>query len=781
MRRMVAIADDLSGAAETAAALMAIGVGSPSARSGPVVEIVLVPADPSTLRLPDLAVPDICVLDSDGRSMSTAEAQGRLRQLLQGVASARAQQSVVFLKVDSLLRGHLAEDLAVLLDRGPVVLAPALPKLGRTTSGGVVMVNGVPLHETDLWHGEGRPAPYSIAAAIAPLPAATVGIALVRGAPPELQRALAELASLGAVAICDAETTEDLDRIANATVCLDHAQPVGSSAFGSAIFKALLPAHAAATSPRSPQLDVDGRGEGDAGACVGTPQSWGRALVVVGTASSQGREQLKELSAFGVPTITLSPVELLGGTADSTAVGTALLAGSVAVTIDSTRVDEAAPAAIAAALASFVVPIAKGIPLVLTGGATARSVLDLLGVRRLEAITEIEQGAVLSRTDQGTLVVTRPGAFGGKESLRLILDHLKHVDADTATAPQREGIAMTETLDHDDRPYIAVTMGDGAGVGPEVVVAALLDPGSAIAARPVVIGDAGRLRRAATVLGLAAEVVGVDGVGDATFEPGRINVIDLHLLPADLPWGELSAVAGDAAYQYVKVAAELALRGDVQAICTAPLNKAALHAAGHLYPGHTEMLASLTGTEEVSMMLSTEKLKVIHVTTHIGLMDAVRRIEPGLVERTIIRGHEALVRAGNPRPRIGVCAINPHAGEGGLFGQGEEAEKIEPGVRAARAAGIDVTGPLPADTLFFLAGRGDYDLVVAMYHDQGHGPVKVLGIEAGVNITVGLPVIRTSVDHGTAFDIAGKGIVDPRSMVEALRQAAEMASTPMVP
>jgi 4-phospho-D-threonate 3-dehydrogenase / 4-phospho-D-erythronate 3-dehydrogenase len=213
----------------------------------------------------------------------------------------------------------------------------------------------------------------------------------------------------------------------------------------------------------------------------------------------------------------------------------------------------------------------------------------------------------------------------------------------------------------------------------------------------------------------------------------------------------------------------------VHAICTAPLNKETLHAAGHIFPGHTELLAQLTGTPEVSMMLSTPKIKVIHVTTHIGLVDAVKKINPGLVERTIRRGHEALQRAGIAQPKIGVCAINPHAGEGGLFGQGEEAEKIEPGVRAAREAGIDVTGPLPADTLFFLAGRGDYDLVVAMYHDQGHGPVKVLGLDAGVNVTVGLPVIRTSVDHGTAFDIAGTGKADEASMVEALRQAVELA------
>lgn len=324
-------------------------------------------------------------------------------------------------------------------------------------------------------------------------------------------------------------------------------------------------------------------------------------------------------------------------------------------------------------------------------------------------------------------------------------------------------------------PLIAVTMGDGAGIGPEVVVRALLDTDVAASAHCIVIGDAERLRQAARLVGLAADIVPVQGVADAEFIPGRINVIDLGLLPADLPFGAMSPIAGDAAYHYVRVASELAMAGDVQAICTAPLNKEALHAGGHVFPGHTELLAHLTGTREVSMMLSTPRVKVIHVTTHIGLLDAVERIEPGLVERTIRRGHQALLDAGVPAPHIGVCGINPHAGENGLFGRGEEETKIAPGVQTCRADGIDVEGPLPADTLFFLAGRGDYDLVVAMYHDQGHGPVKVLGLEAGVNITVGLPVIRTSVDHGTAFDIAGKGIADHRSMIEALRLATEMA------
>ncbi len=323
-------------------------------------------------------------------------------------------------------------------------------------------------------------------------------------------------------------------------------------------------------------------------------------------------------------------------------------------------------------------------------------------------------------------------------------------------------------------PIVAVTMGDGAGVGPEVTVAGLLDETVTARCLPVAIGDAGRLRQAAEILGLPAEVVAVESVEQA--RPGQVNVIDLGLLPADLPWGKVSAVAGDAAFQYVKVAAELAVAGRVQAICTAPLNKEALHLGGHPFPGHTEMLAHLTGTPEVSMMLSSPQLRVIHVTTHIGLIDAVARIEPGLVERVIRRGWEALRRAGTDDPRIGVCAINPHAGENGLFGYGEEEEKIVPALEAVRADRIRADGPLPADTAFYLAGRGDYDLVVAMYHDQGHGPVKVLGIEAGVNITVGLPVIRTSVDHGTAFDIAGKGVVKVDSMIEAMHQAVNLAA-----
>ncbi|MEU2247847.1 4-hydroxythreonine-4-phosphate dehydrogenase PdxA [Streptomyces sp. NPDC019224] len=334
----------------------------------------------------------------------------------------------------------------------------------------------------------------------------------------------------------------------------------------------------------------------------------------------------------------------------------------------------------------------------------------------------------------------------------------------------------TATPADDNRPLVAVTMGDGAGVGPEVVMAALGHPDIVHGCRPLVIGDARRLREAAVLVGSGDTVVTVSGPGDADWTPGRVNVVDLDLLPVGLPWGRLAPEAGEAAYRYVEEAARLAVRGDVDAICTAPLNKEALRLAGHDYAGHTELLARLTGVDEVSMMLTTPELNVIHVTTHIGLIDAVNRIDPPLVERTVRRGHQALVRAGTVDPVIGVCGINPHAGENGLFGNGEEETKIAPALAALRADGIDAHGPLPADTAFFLAARGDYDLIVAMYHDQGHGPVKVLGIENGVNVTVGLPVIRTSVDHGTAFDIAGTGTARGGSMVEALRQAVALAT-----
>lgn len=728
---VLVLADDLSGAAEAAATFLG---------HTPAPRLVLGPEQAHR--------PGITVVDLNTRTLPPPQADSVLRTTLD--VSGRHRLTVI--KIDSLLRGHLGAVVESLADRGPVVVAAGLPAVGRTVHGGVLHVDGDPLHHTDLWHVEGAPAPESIVELIG-------RPTRICSSPDDIAAALSD----GAVAICDVATDADLDTVVATASRVPGVQLVGTAALTAALART-LPTSAAVQSIES--------------SC--TPA----VLTVVGTGALNAAEQVAALLDTGATPIVVSAEALIAGTADPRRLSQALTTRAEVVLTVSGSISAAQRTELAIALGRYVAAAdaaASSRPdLVLSGGETARSVIDALGVDALQPIDVVHHGAVVSVASDGRRIVTRPGSFGDRNSFVDITAHLTSPHPQVSPTHHLKGTTMTPNSGTEALPVVAITMGDGAGIGPEVIVPALLDDATLSWCIPVVIGDAKRLAQAADILGITCDFVTVESVSDAHVAPGRINVIDLDLLPADLPWGELSAVAGNAAYEYIRVASELAVRGEVQAICTAPLNKEALHAAGHIYPGHTELLAHLTGTEEVSMMLSSPKLKVIHVTTHIGLLDAVAKIEPGLVERTVRRGHDALVRSGNPHPKIGLCGINPHAGENGLFGYGEEDLKIVPAVEALVADGIDAHGPLPADTAFFLAGRGDYDLIVAMYHDQGHGPVKVLGIEAGVNITVGLPVIRTSVDHGTAFDIAGKGIAEAGSMVEALRQAAELATSTTV-
>jgi 4-hydroxythreonine-4-phosphate dehydrogenase len=322
---------------------------------------------------------------------------------------------------------------------------------------------------------------------------------------------------------------------------------------------------------------------------------------------------------------------------------------------------------------------------------------------------------------------------------------------------------------------IAVTMGDPAGIGPEIIIKALAE-GELSGTPAVVVGCAATFRRI-LALGItpAAELRIIDDVSQAHFAPGVINVIDEPLAdPQTLVPGKVQKEAGDLAYRCVKRATELAMAGHVQAIATAPLNKEAMHSAGHIYPGHTELLAKLTGSRDYAMVLYTDKLKVIHVTTHIALRKFLDTLNAGRVETVIQMADTFLRRVGYENPRIAVAGVNPHAGENGLFGD-EEIRIVGPSVEKMKAKGINVAGPCPPDTVFLQTYEGMYDMVVAMYHDQGHIPLKLMGFYDGVNITAGLPFIRTSADHGTAFDIAWTGKAKSESMAISIQLAVQLA------
>jgi len=312
------------------------------------------------------------------------------------------------------------------------------------------------------------------------------------------------------------------------------------------------------------------------------------------------------------------------------------------------------------------------------------------------------------------------------------------------------------------KPTIAITIGDPAGIGPEVVLKALTSPEVQGLANWIIVGDRAALEK----------TYGTCGITPASLHATIRQSMAIRN-PEQYKFGQLSAECGKAAVEYVRVATEMCLNGETQAMVTAPLNKEAVTLSGMRFSGHTEYIAELCGAQDSRMMLSNEKLSVVHVTTHISLRSAIDATTARIL-RTIELGNEAMKLLGRERPRIAVCGLNPHAGEHGLFGH-EDAERIIPAIEAARGKGVLADGPHAPDTIFLRAARGEYDMVVAMYHDQGHIAMKLIDFENTVNVSLGIPIIRTSVDHGTAFDIAGKNQADPRNMIAAMKMGAAMA------
>jgi 4-phospho-D-threonate 3-dehydrogenase / 4-phospho-D-erythronate 3-dehydrogenase len=321
-------------------------------------------------------------------------------------------------------------------------------------------------------------------------------------------------------------------------------------------------------------------------------------------------------------------------------------------------------------------------------------------------------------------------------------------------------------------PLIGITMGDPSGVGPEIICKALKDIGAQERAATAVFGDRAVLERANSLVGAGLSF----GAGLSGLAPGQVPLVDVPVPDRGaVRDGIMSAAGGASAYQCIASAVRAAMDGSIAVIVTAPINKEALHTAGYHFSGHTELLAHLSGAKSSFMLLASEKLSTVHVSTHVSLADAVTRATKQRVLDTIRAGNAHFIRMGVARPRIAVAGLNPHCGENGLFGN-QEAEHIAPAVQAAQREGIDAYGPISGDTVFYRAMKGEFDLVVAQYHDQGHIPTKLIAFDSTVNVSLGLPIQRTSVDHGTAFDIAWQGVANHVNMEAAIAYARRIAS-----
>jgi uncharacterized protein YgbK (DUF1537 family) len=565
-------ADDFSGAAE---------VGCCFVQYGLTAQVLLGTGNTSGMHDGGTSfatrVTDVVVADTHSRVLPESAAEAMAKEAFTGPEAAGAQ--VMFKKIDSLWRGNVRAEVAALTSLGfHAVVAGALPQLQRSVVDGRPVVSGISLAETNLWQAEQSAPPADIPSLLHPedpSSARTLGLAEVRSGS-LTEKLSAQLDSdQPQLVVADGETVQDLEHVVDALLELDfqasgrHIVLVGTGGTADVLAQRM-----SARLARDAQLGVQ------ADATAAKPQGTARpVLAVVGSASGTAQAQLAQLEARGFEVVRLHP-QYAGATGaygpQLQETRMALAAGTnVAVTLAAGKVDPARAPSIVQALSDFAAQAAKGLEadLILTGGETAREVLDAVGLPRLVPLAAVQHGAVLSRADDGTLVGTKPGSFGDDLALLQLYDEIReqrgrpaHPSSNTlpSKTSEQSGADMTTEASktgQNELPYVAVTMGDGAGVGPEVVVAAVLDPQSNAECRPVVVGDALRLRQAADVLGIEADIPSIGTVEDAVFTPGRVNVIDLALLPEDLPWGQLSAVAGHGAYEYIRVASELAMAG----------------------------------------------------------------------------------------------------------------------------------------------------------------------------------------------------------------------------
>lgn len=733
------VSDDLTGACDTAVQFFKAGI-------------------PACVSLDGETAPEGCIAQAcstDSRALAPKEARNRVREV-----ASRLSGGLLYKKIDSLCRGNVAAELDELMRLSGAVEAivtPAFPAAGRTLTGGRLSLGNSTVDVMALFEP------------VFGTKAALVGLSELRsGAAREKLDALRKDGVT--VFVFDAETEADLDSILD---CVDHSEEkivfCGSAGLAGRLALRLQGTKASAAAPRRAE----------------------RCLILLGTRNRTTRLQVEQLMKVrGTALVRLNDDVILAGDASAEhiaakAVSDCFAAGENLVVLSVNALfsdfqptvceEEGASSAlqIANALGGCVQKVLQETPfdcLICSGGDTALAAFAALGAKALipggELLPGMPYSTVSGGKAEGMQVFTKSGGFGGPNAL---------VEAADALFSKR-----------DERPILGITMGDPCGIGPEVLAKALQRQECHQICRPLVIGSAAVMRKAVEITGANITVRPVCRVADAQFLPGTMDVLDQDSVDiSKLQYGVVSELGGEAAYRAVETAIQLALDGEIDGTVTAPLNKEALHLAGHLYSGHTEIYADLTGTTDYAMVLAHGSFRVIHVSTHVSLRKACDLCKKERIFKTIRMAHEACRELGIETPRIAVSGLNPHAGENGMFGE-EEIEEIMPAIEAARETGIDAEGPLPPDTAFVKAAGGMYDIAVAMYHDQGHIPMKMAGFQydaktgkwgsvSGVNFTVGLPVVRTSVDHGTAFDQAGKGTASAESMFDAIAYGARLS------
>jgi 4-hydroxythreonine-4-phosphate dehydrogenase len=700
---------------------------------------------------------DVVALDTETRNENRSGARDKLLKVCDAVSE--WEYSLLYKKVDSALRGNLGIELRTIMESLDVdlcLMAPAFPQAGRVTVGGYHLVHGIPVDRTEVGNDPGA----SVRGSFLPhlldsdgsFSIRNIGLEDISQGPDHILAMIEGLRKPGhTVIVLDAASNSDLRNIALAAARMS-VLPLMCGSAG-------LAAHI----PDAFGVRVGGK--------VEQPRVAGPVLVVVGSAESVTRAQVGELrTASRIPEWEIHLEANLAGSDVAAALvselrnrGKAILS-LVGLHAGVQRSKVVSAIASLGQIAKLVVDAVPTCGLVATGAWTAVEVLKALGGTGARIEGEVVDGvpacSILGGPHEGVRMVTKGGAIGEPDVLVGAVSWMSDKDS----------------VEEGERPLLAITMGDACGIGPEVIVKALSHPEVYRICRPFVIGHPELLRDSLKLADVQMSIREVSAPQEVKSEWGTIEVMSpVALDVTKIIQGEVCSEAGRGAVEWVITGVDLAVADRIDGIVTAPLNKEAMNLAGFKYAGHTELLGERTGGHDVRLMLASERMNVVHVTGHVAIADVPGRLTEDGVFDTIVLFDRALKDMGRTTQRIAVCGLNPHAGEAGLFGN-EDTQVIKPAIDRAITKGIEAIGPLPADTVFFKAYDGIFDGVVAMYHDQGHAPAKLVAFDTAVNVTLGLPIVRVSVDHGTAFDIVGKGLADETNMLHTLRLGAKLAN-----